>query len=400
MAGLLTLAKGAAPSTPSSGNGSLFLDTEGRAKVLDATGVLKTLSDSARFNWLRNSGFWFAQRQAPGTLTTYSTTTGRAFTADGWAVTNENASVQYIRTDTQAAPESGLQGRFYGTYSKITANGKIVVSQCLEGGDAIALRGRTVRFQIWAKASVSTVLRLGMVQLTSAGTIDTLPATYISAFGGSAVDPTLGTNLSYIAPKSGVTPDNGTINGNAVDVTATTAWQRFGAVFDVPSNCKNILASVWSNAQVGTGASFSLSQCSLSDGYELQDWVPAVYSQELRRVQRYYQKSFLVDTLPAQNVGLNTGEIRGVAGKAGAVANAGFIAIQYLQPMRATPTTNTLYNPAAANALARNVTGAADMGATAITGATANNFYAAVTGVAATAVGDLIAIHYTSDAEI
>jgi hypothetical protein len=400
VAGSIKLAKGSQPATPASGYTTEFVDTEARSKTIDANGILSILSDHSRYNYIRNSGFWFAQRQVPGTLTTYSNTSGRAFAPDGWAITNENASCQYIRNDTIVTPETGLQGRFYGSFTKITATGKFVVSQCIEGVNSAALRGRSVRVQCWMKATASMTVRLGLVQLNSSGTVDTLPATYISAFGANSTDPTLGTNLAYIAPKSGVNPDNATTSGNAASCSVTTSWQRFGAVFDVPSNCRNVVVQFWTDSQVTATNGFSLAQVVLSDGYEIQDWSPQSYSEEIDRVKRFYQKSFLIDTNPAQNVGVNTGEIRGVAGKAGAVANSGFIMVDYPVGMRATPGTNTIYNPAAANALARNITGAADMGTTTITGATANGFYLAITGVAATAVGDLIAIHYSSDAEL
>lgn len=400
MAGAIILATGAQPATPSAGYEKIFADTEGRVKAIAATGILRTLSESNRYNYLGNSGFWFAQRQAPGTLTTYSNTTGRAICADRWGITNENASCQYIRVDTSTTPETGLQGRYYGSFTKITSTGKFVVTQVIEGNNAQALRGRSVRVQVWMKSTTAMTVRLGLVQLNTSGTVDALPATYISAFGASGTDPTLGTNLAYIAPKSGVTPDNATVNGNAVDCSVTTSWQRFGAVFDVPANCKNLVVSFWTSALPTATNGFSVAQASLTDGYELQDWAPPSFSEEIDRVKRFYNKSFILDTLPAQNVGVNLGEIRAIAGKAGAVANSGFIPINYPVPMRATPTTNVVYNPAAANALARNITGAADMGATAITGASANGFYLAITGVAATAVGDLIAINYTSDAEL
>jgi hypothetical protein len=202
------------------------------------------LGSSDRFNYVRNAGFWFAQRQAPGTATTYSNTSGRAISADGWGITNENASAQYARTDTQNAPQTGLQGRFYGSFTKISSTGKLVASQVIEGTDTNALRGRTVRVQCRMKGIVAAMqtVRLGLVQLNSFGTIDALPATFISAFGANGTDPTLGTNLAYILPKDS-NADNATISGNAASCAVTTAWQRYGALFDVPSNART--SSSW-----------------------------------------------------------------------------------------------------------------------------------------------------------
>jgi len=68
--------------------------------------------------------------------------------------------------------------------------------------------------------------------------------------------------------------------------------------------------------------------------------------------------------------------------------------------MRAAPTTNTIYNPAAANAQARDVTGAVDCSATAIAGATERGCYVTCTGNAATLVGSHLAVHMSFDSEL
>lgn len=52
-----------------------------------------------------------------------------------------------------------------------------------------------------------------------------------------------------------------------------------------------------------------------------------------------------------------------------------------------------------ANALIRNLTGAADMGATAATAQLDSSVMIIATGIAATAVGDQIGIHITADCE-
>lgn len=400
----LLLTRGAAPSAPAASKGVLFLDAEGRVKALGNDGVLRVLSDSARSNWIRNGGFWFAQRQPPGTLTTYGATTARAiYGADGWCGCAENASAQYIRTDSSSAAEAGLQERFYGQFTKITNAGKLVLAQILEGSDAQALRGRTVRVQVWAKfIGGNAGYRLGLAQLSSAGAVDVIPSgagLFVTAFGGASVDPTLGVNLARIAPKAGVTGDNCTLNGNAYDVTLTGAWQRFGGVFDVPSDCKNLIVMLWSNTQVTIAQGIALAQCSLTDGYELQDWSPQPLSAELARVLRYYAKTFAIDTAPVTNVGVNLNEVRAIAGKAGAVANSGMVFWRFPVEMRAAPSV-VLYNPAAANALIRDITGAADLGATVATTVSAQGAGAIATGVAATAVGDQIALNFSADAEL
>lgn len=393
----LMLNEGVAPSTPATGKGSWYVDTSGIPHFLNDDGIDMTLSPNRKFNWVRNSGMWFAQRQAPGTLTTYSSLTGRLISADGWGITNENASAQYQRTDTISAPETGLQGRYYGTFAKITGSGKLAVSQVIEGVDSTVLRGSTVRVQLWIKASTAMTIRVGLVELAAAGTTDTIPATFISAFNANGTDPTLGTNLARLTPKTGVIPENGTVVGSGIDVSATVAWQRVGVCFDAPSDLKNLIVMVWTNEQIAAN-SFSISQVSLTDGYAIQDWAPLNVGAELARVQRFYAKSFNVDTLPAQNVGL-VGSQRGHVNVAGATAGQ-VLGVRWPVALRAAPTTIVFFNPSAANAFVRNTTGGTDATATASANTGENAMDVTFTGIAAWAVGGALAVHYTADAEL
>lgn len=401
----ITLAQVAQPSAPASGNAVFAVEsTNRRPTLLDDKGVLNVLSNRDLPNAIRNSGFWFAQRQVPGTLTTYSSATARLICADGWGVTCENASAQYQRTDTNASPETGLASRFYGNFTKITSTGKLLVTQCLEGSDATQLRGRTVRVTAWMKQLVgaSPVIRLGLVQLNSSGTIDTMPAGYISAVGANGTDPTLGTNLAYIAPKSGVTGDNCTANGNAYDCTLSSSWQRFSGVFDVPTNCKNLVVGFWGNAQFAATNGFALTQVALTDGYEIQDWSPLSYQQELARVERHYFKTFDTDTAPAQNAGASTGAAQGMIGKAAATALAAVINVAYRVPLRVAGVTITQYSPESAAAAPWRTTGTtpAIQTAQATTNSTTKGITVTATGDANGAVGDRVHVHLTVDCEL
>lgn len=397
----IDLALVAPPSTPAASTASLFADTaDKRPKWLDEKGVLNVIPNRLSRNFVRNGGFWFAQRQAPGTATTYSATASRAISADGWGITNENASATYQRTDA-ATPETGLTSQYYGNFLKTTSAGKLVVSQVIETRDTMALRGRTVRVTAWMKQLVGAtpVVRLGLAQLQAAGTVDTMPATFISAFGANGTDPTLGTNVARITPKSGVSGDNCTVTGAAADCTLSASWQRFSVVFDVPLDCKNLIPMFWGNAQFAATNGFAISQVELTDGYETQDWSALDANAELARVQRHYQKTFNVDTAPVQNAGVDTGEHRIMCGKAGAVANVS-PTLPFIVPMRIAPATRITYNPSAANAEVRDVSAALDCSATAFAGVTERGLRLTWTGNASSAVGNTLGVHCTYDAEI
>lgn len=413
MAAKITIASGITPNAPSTGNLTLFapnanaVDANGsslRRRVFALTEETKTLqlSDSRLHNFIRNGGFWFAQRQAPGSATTYSNTTGRSITADGWGITNENASVTYARFDTSGSIQTNYQSRYYGEFLKITSTGKMVISQVLEGTDSQALRNCAVRLTVWIKASgvASLTLRMGLLYVNNSGTVDAPPATFVSAFGAASTDPTFGTNVSKATGSS--SDDNTTaMTNNAFTIAATSAWQRFSGAFSVPNDVKNLIPTIWTDGQPAATQGFDMGQCMLTQGAELQDWSPHLISIEQARVQRFYQKSFAIDTNPATNAGAATGEYHAIAGKAGAVANAGFIPVRMQVPMRAAAGI-TLYNPQAANAQVRDQTGAVDHSASSVSAGAAGfqEFLVTSTGNAATAVGDQIGIHWSADAEI
>lgn len=391
------------PATPASGKANHFIDANGVLKTVNDQGVAWVVGARDLYNWVRNSGFWHAQRQAPGTLTTYSATAGRAFTADGWAVTNENASVQYQRADLALTSEVGTQSRFYGKYTKITATGKMVVSQAILSEDAQNMRGQVVRLTFYLKGivTVPATWRIGLAQLTAAGTVDSLPATFISAFSANTVDPTLGTNLAYITPLAGQTADNCTIVGNGAScvVSSTTTWTRYSCLFTVPTDCKNLIVMLWSDSQVIATAGIAVSQVQLTEGYEQQVWSPQHYADEFRRLQRFYQKTFGNETAPTAGGGANQGEMAGIAGKAGATALGCQLHWRLSLPLWTTTAVLTGFNPGAAGAQMRDITGIVDTTATALTLLSNVAVRMTATGNAATAVGNQIGLHATVDAD-
>lgn len=399
----LTLNDGASPGTPAAGKTAHYVTAGGRPRAVAASGADFGLSGVPFFNVLRNGGFWFAQRQAPATLTTYSNVGGRTTTADGWGVSNENASVQFRRVDSSGAVETGLQARFFGEWTKITAAGKVQIMQAVEGNLACQLRGRNVRVQVNLKGIVAGAQwNLALVQLSSTGTLDTIPngaGLFFTAQGGAGVDPTLGANLAYLPPTAGKAGDNCTAGTNSYACTVTTAWQRFGGIFSVPVNAKNLVAVLYSHNQVTATNGVAITQAMLVDDEAIQEWKFTGVPLELARVERFYFKTFNVDTLPAQNVGLNTGEFKFMSVVVGALAMAG-IGFRFVNRMHRAGITLTLYNPSAANAMVRNVTDSTDTTLSTITANGEQGCWLATTAAAGSLAGEHLAVHLSVDAEL
>lgn len=339
-----TLASGDIPNLPASkitsgqisqARGGTGADTSvgGSAFWYQVAQTFQAGSLAAFDNLLMNGGFWFAQRQDPTTFTTIATDT---YGPDRWRSSSEGASLQYIRND--ATSESGLTSKWYGQYKQITNTKKFMVYQILEGIDSAQLRSQTVAFHIWMKASSSKTIRMAVIELQNAGTIDTIPGTFITAYGAATTDPTLGSNLAYI--------------GTPTSQSVTTSWSEFGITATVPSNSKNLIFAVWSDTAFSANDTLSVAQAgAFLAPFDQGLWYNNSISIELARCQHYYCKTFDIDQNPIQNAGLNTpGALYTVSSS---TSGNGVVTWRYPVPMFKLPTVTT-YNPHAANANFRN----------------------------------------------
>lgn len=333
-----------------------------------------TIDDTT--NHLINGGFHLAQSQAPGTLTTVS---DGGYGPDQWKMTRENADLQYIRVD--ASSESGLTSPYYGQFKKITNAGKILICQPIEYLDTLKFRGKTVNFQLQMKASTAKTIKIAIVQLQTGGTADTLP-TLVSAWGVDSTDPTLGANLATI--------------GTPVSCSVTTSWQTFQFTGEFPSTAKNLLVMVWSDADFSANDTLSLAEAGLYFGASVRTWTPRPASAEILLCKRYYQKSFDLETAPAQNAG-NAAALLAIAGKA--TTGTQILTTRLPVTMRIDPTVTT-YNPGAANAQVRDTTVLGDCSSTATSQTTKEFLLISATGHASTAIGNLLRVHYTLDARL
>ncbi len=122
------------------------------------------------------------------------------------------------------------------------------------------------------------------------------------------------------------------------------------------------------------------------------------FDEELELCKRYYQKSFVYTTAPAQNVGIFTGEFQFPVMLAGAVTIRSN-KVELRPTMRTTPTV-TFYNPAAANADIRDETASSDFTGSTPQAQSESGFFANGTGPAGSAIGQICGVHYTADARL
>ena len=406
------MTKGDAPSTPTSNKVEIFIDNNNRTCSIDDKGVISVFNHNGldERNILVNGGFGVQQKVAVAStaIAGISATTRGGVVADAWSVTSSVASnLNWQQVDTGSAPEIGLNSRYYGSIISATAGKKVMLSQWILNEDMRHLVGRKVRLSIKhnQKAGLAQNFKLGLLQLTSAGTIDTSPAFLSGAWSATTgVDPAWNTNIAAITPDASPTGENGTVSGNYLNiVTVANTWTRSSCVFTVPTNAKNLIMVFFADATGGVTDNVSIAEAQVTLGADLVDYLEPLFSENINRCLRRYCKSFPLTTVPAASIAVATAGngVTGIIGKAGATALACYIKIQFPVRMFKVPAV-TLFTPVGAGAVPYRISGTTPAVQTtaAQTGVMDYGLVVSATGDANGAIGDLVGVHYTASAEI
>jgi hypothetical protein len=371
--------------------------------------VITTLGDSGakELNVAMNGGFAVQQKVATAStaITGVSATTRAGVVADRWSVTMGNVTTpSWAQIDTSAAVETGLESRFYGKITQATNAAKFILSQFIEANECMHLRGKKVRLSCKIKQNVGTLanFRLGLLQLTSAGTVDTSPA-FITAIGADNVEPTWGTNLSAITPDASPTGENGTISGAGLTITGTAGWVKSSCVFTIPTDAKNLVIVIYRATIGAANDATGIAEVQLTQGPDICDFVAMPFDYEYGRCLRYYAKSFPYATVPAASIAVATGGTgsASIIGKAAATALAVHIDCKFPVKQRLAAPTITLFTPVSAGAVPMRIDGTTPAVQTAVAqvGPCDTGVMVTATGDAAGAVGDLVGVHWTVSSE-
>jgi hypothetical protein len=116
------------------------------------------------------------------------------------------------------------------------------------------------------------------------------------------------------------------------------------------------------------------------------------YQVDLIRCQRQVEKSFSINTPPAQGIGIDTGEYT-FSCPAGGAANLRSSTVSFKVPKRGTPVV-TLYNPSAANAEVRNISTSGDCSSSTTGNQSDNGFFITAVGNGSGALGNRLGVHW------
>ena len=212
-------------------------------------------------NEILNGGFDLYCRQIASTYTTIATD---KYGPDQWKISSQAASLQTSQLD--ATSETGLKSRWMGAFKQITNSGKFLIMQPILGRDSMHMRGNAYTFQVQMKASSAKTIRMAVIELNSSGTMDTIPATFVTTWGANTVDPTLGSNLAVVT--------------GAQSKSVTTSMQLFSVTVTLPSTSKNYCLAVWTDSQFAAGDILYLAEAGFYQASTTQTWIPKKLSQE------------------------------------------------------------------------------------------------------------------------
>jgi len=374
--------------------------TQNAINTTVATAVTIALPPSGR-NRIINGDMRVDQRNEGAAVTVNATSSFRS--VDKWNGVGTAAAGVYTLQRNAASPPAGFTNYVTATTttadaspaaaSRYTLDTRIEGFLCQDMGFGTALP-KNISISFWARSSKTGNFSVGVVNSAQ-------NRSYVFVFSIGAAATWTPVKVTLPADNTGTWLVNNGIgvwlkfdlgSGSNFQATALNTWQA-GNVFETPTSPASIVAT--------NGATFDITgaQLEVANGATSFDYL--LYGAQLLLCQRYYQKSFAQGTAPAQNIGNFTGEQCFPATFAG--TNACFYPVSLQVPLRAIVSAGTLttYNPAAANAQARNQTRAADCSATGPQNVGGNSYYClTITGSAATAVGDLIGFHWTVDADL
>lgn len=342
--------------------------------------------ETQKINHVVNPEFQVYQRRGYSSVNITTAVGGylmcdRYYVSSGTAGTNRTISVIFSSDVANVPVSVGSYFRYQRNAGDTDTVHPEYFTQVLGGYEGTFFRGRTCTLSFYARAG-STCVTPYIYVLVASGSGTVQAVTGMLSGTWAAYTQCLSTS-TYI----------------------TTAWVRYSVTFTFPTSANQIGFSLSfvpsANATALANDYIDITAVQLEIGTSATPYIAKSELQTRLECMRYYEKSFIFSVGPAQNVGLNTNETR-FNQVVGASTTQGVFTINYLVPKRINTlgtATITLYNPAAANAQIRNVTGGTDWSATTASNPTDTGFQISGTSPAGSAAGASAAIHWTADYE-
>lgn len=318
-----------------------------------------------RRNMLVNGGFDVWQAGAGGSAS-IAGTAARVRTADCWW------AIRAGTTGYTVSQQTGTANRYALKWQRDAANASteaMYLAQSLETADVV-----------WLKRGTPPTLTVSFYAKTGAN--------YSGGDLTTALIRGTGSDENVLDTYTGAT----TLGSLVQTLTGTLTRYSFSAAADTSTNELGVRFSWTPTGSAGADDSITIENVQVEVASAATDFEHLPFSDTLRMCQRYYEKQgFPYTTAPAQNVANGGVYLPAIGTGATAVGRQTISCVQ-----KRTSGTITTYNPAAANAEARNDSDGADcsgIGTGWVPSRTA--YYVIFTGNAGMSAGDAIYINVT-----
>lgn len=304
-----------------------------------------------------------------------------AYALDGWYVL---AQSNPLTAERVSAPFDGTRYAARVTQAHASAQ-RFGFAQIVEGKDSIPHRGRNVTLQGRLACSAAATVRYAICGWTS--TEDSVTSDVVADWTSAtftAGNFFLASNLSVLA--------TGSLALSAAtwtDITPLTAA--------VTSGVNNLVVFVWTDATAAQNVTLDFTAMALRPGSVAVPFIAEPFAIDVMRCQRLYEKTFALETAPAEGVGLAGGHDLSALGFDSSlepVANWVFKVEK-----RATPAVS-LFNPRAAGTDAQWDSNSASLGAARALSPTTSHVQIDNTGTAPSGVSARYYICAVADARL
>ena len=322
---------------------------------------------------------------------------------DGWEAINQSTAVTGTTTIQRVA--STLPGSAYALRYSIGTGGTIAAGdygnayQVIAGNDLIDMG--------WGTSAALPAYVSGSMNCSVAGSfsVQLQDGNYSVTFVHMVSVPAVNVETPFSFPVAG--PTIGTFStahySGVLSVTAYAGSALWTSTPDVWQTGTFATTSAQTQLSATTGAHCQITAMKLEKGSVATPFVHESSSDLLAKAQRRYWKTFPPGTVPAQNAGLG-----GAACVIAPVANS-VVSLNFRPPapmwrtlgdmFYPTPTVTT-YNPSAANANWRDVTGSADIAATVDPSTAIGPTGVEVTSASEATLGHNLCIHAVLDGSL
>ena len=214
-----------------------------------------------------------------------------AYALDGWYALTQTGTINAERSNL---PFDGARQALRLTQAQASAQ-RIGLGQIVEGRDSVPTRGRSVVLSGRAQCSTTATLRYAI--LSWSGTEDSVTSDVVADWT-SAVFTTSGffnsTTLAVVATGSVALSA-----GTWADITFCTGT--------VPSACTNLIVVFHTDATLAQNTTLDFANIKLAEGSVPSPFVHEPFAIAVQRAQRLFEKTFALETAPAEGVGAAAG---------------------------------------------------------------------------------------------